>query len=194
MRLRLIVTQGHGHNAKLWIVPVPFDCGDPQHFAYGLGMQPSPDPSQTTTPAAIQRFYDAIGTDLDDLRRCGRLTAADALTAATGHHFNAAGVPHYFTGDVMANFVLIHLNAKQRDDFAERYVGQVPTLDEYLDSHAHFGRDNYGPSSPRTHRSPFDLKQIRFLEAFRSIDFVPNDVPDARFINLERVWRPEVPT
>lgn len=135
----------------------------------------------------ITALYEAIAKDLEDLRTTGRVRAADALSAATGQHFNAAVVPHYFTGDVDARFVLVHLNAKQVDNFDPAYTGPVPTLDAYVDAHAHFGRDNYGPTSPRTHRSPFDYKQIRFLQAFGSIDFVPDDAPDARFVNLERV-------
>jgi hypothetical protein len=145
--------------------------------------------NQLTPPrlSTAKRLYDAIETDLTDLREHGRIDAADKLTAATGHHFNSAAVPHYYTGDVAAKFVLIHLNPKQADNTDSRYVGTVPTLASYLDSHAHFGRDSYGPNSPRTHRSPFDHKQIRFLRPFGSIDFVPDDAPDATFINLERV-------
>jgi hypothetical protein len=40
-----------------------------------------------------------------------------------------------------------------------------------------------GRSSSRTHRSPFDHKQIRFLRPFGVIDFVNAD----QFLNLERV-------
>lgn len=172
-----------GHAPKLWIGCAAIDCGS---AAFRLASW-AVSPAKPSGAPMIKSLYNAIETDLADLREHGRMSAADQLAASTGHHFNSAAVPHYFTGDVAARFVLVHLNPKQADDFTERYVGEVPTLASYLDAHAHFGRDAYGPKSPRKHRSRFDHKQIRFVEAFGSIEFVPDNAPDATFINLERV-------
>jgi hypothetical protein len=41
------------------------------------------------------------------------LSAAHRLTTATGQHFNADRLPQYFTGDLDAPVVLVHLNHKQ---------------------------------------------------------------------------------
>lgn len=83
----------------------------------------------------------------------------------------------------------MHLNPKQPDDTAERYEGPWPieTFEQYFDVSRHFGNRMYGIESPRTHRSPFDRKQIRFLRPFEVIDFVGGEGPGAVFTNLERV-------
>jgi hypothetical protein len=129
----------------------------------------------------------AIAQDLEDLRTHGRMRAADELSLRTGQHFNATTLPLYFTGDLNAQLVLVHLNPKQGNDHAARCTGHVPALDEYMAQHASFGRRMYGQASGRTHQSPFDHKQIRFLRPFGLIDLLAEDAPDARFTNLERV-------
>jgi hypothetical protein len=134
-------------------------------------------------------LLDDIRADLNDLARIGRVSRADELSRATGQQFHATAVPQYFTGDLSAPLVLVHLNPKQdgRRPGRDRYTGPVPTLDGYLDEYTLFGRGRYGPSSPRTHRSPFDHKQIRFLRPFNAINFIGEDEPDARSTNLQRV-------
>jgi hypothetical protein len=129
----------------------------------------------------------AIEQDLADLRERGRMTAAEALSRQVGRHFNAATMPLYFTGDLAALVVLVHLNPKQADAPDGRWHGPVPSVEKYLDDHRHFGRHAYGAESRRTHRSPFDHKQIRFLRPFGVINFVPDDCPGARYVNLERI-------
>lgn len=128
-----------------------------------------------------------IEADLSDLRDRGRMRGAETLSRASGHHFNAATLPQYFTGDLASPVVLVHLNPKQKDAPDGVFRGQVPSLEQHLDDHQFFGRHKYGPRSPRTHRSPFDHKQIRFLRPFDAIDFLPESAPDARYGNLERV-------
>ena len=49
------------------------------------------------------------------------------------------------------------------------------SFEEHFDAYRRFGAGMYGPDSPRTHRSPFDHKQIRFLRPFGVIDFVEDD-------------------
>jgi hypothetical protein len=127
--------------------------------------------------------------DLEEFLAARTISRARRLAAATGQHFNADRLPQFFTGDLDGPVVLVHLNPKQ----ANAPV-QVPgwdtttrTLEEYFDACRHFGARMYGPSSPRTHRSPFDLKQIRFLQPLDVIDFVQEHSSEDRFTNLERV-------
>lgn len=131
----------------------------------------------------------AIERDLADLRSRGRTGGAVALREASGMHFNATSRPQYFTGDLAARFVLVHLNPKQTDDTADESVDDMPfgTVEEYLDWYTTFGARHYGAASPRAHRSPFDLKQIRFIRPFGDVAFVPDEHPDAHWVNLERV-------
>jgi hypothetical protein len=95
----------------------------------------------------------------------------------------------YFTGDLDAEVVLVHLNPRQGlpapavDADRGRYGG----FEDYFDAHRRFGHHNYGAHSQRQHRSPFDHKQIRFLRPFHVIDFVDEATAEDRFNNLERV-------
>jgi hypothetical protein len=128
----------------------------------------------------------AIDADLQDLAVHGYMRSAVDLSTATGQHFNSASLPHYFTGDLSAGIVLVHLNPKQLELPPEaRWEGPTPSLEQYIDDFSHFGRRMYGPSSPRSHRSPFDHKQVRFLRPFGVIEFVPDDSPGAKYRNLE---------
>lgn len=127
-----------------------------------------------------------IDSDLHQLRVPGRMRKADGLKAESGQHFNATTLPLYFTGDVAAAMVLVHLNPKQADDHSERYVGDIPTADEYIQRNAHFGREVYGPESPRTYRSRFDRRQVQFLREFGVINFLPETDNEAIYTNLER--------
>ena len=134
----------------------------------------------------LEAFKEAVRTDLDDLRN-GRMDKAVMLTATTGQHFNSTTLPMYFTGAPQARLVLIHLNPKQHNDHAPRRIDQqaIPTFEQYWADHQTFGNRMYGSSSPRTHKSPFDHKQIRFLRPFGTIPFVHEQTRNDRFINLE---------
>jgi len=89
----------------------------------------------------------------------------------------------------MQDLVLVHLNPKQRDNLAPVYQGPLwlPTFDAYIDYHQHFGKHHYGSQSQRTHKSPFDHKQIRFLRPFGVINFVEQKAKEDTYTNLERV-------
>jgi hypothetical protein len=95
----------------------------------------------------------------------------------------------FFTGNWQARAVLVHLNPKQRDNYADGYEGELGlrTAADYVDHHAHFGARVYGPAWPRSHRSGFDHKQIRVLRPFDVIEFLPETDREAVFTNLERV-------
>jgi hypothetical protein len=85
--------------------------------------------------------------------------------------------------------VLVHLNPKQATIPMPPpgWQATVRTLEDYFNWYRHFGARMYGPSSPRTHRSPFDHKQLRFLRPLHVIDFVQERTGDDRFTNLERM-------
>lgn len=134
----------------------------------------------------FEAFEEAIRADLDDLRN-GSMEKAVELSAQTRQHFNATTLPMYFTGAPDARLILIHLNPKQPNIYAPIPNAQlsVPTFEQYWSNHKTFGNQMYGSSSPRTHKSPFDHKQIRFLRPFGTIPFVHEHTADDRFKNLE---------
>jgi len=135
-------------------------------------------------------LLDEMRTDVEELLDTGSMAAAQELAAATGEHFNHNEPPLFFTGDLDASFVLVHLNPKQRDVTSNEPANALPfeSFEEYFDICRHFGARMYGPDSSRTHRSQFDRKQIRFLEPFGVIEFVEEKGKEDRFTNLERVF------
>lgn len=98
--------------------------------------------------------------------------------------------PHFFTGDLDSDLVLIHLNPKRKLDsktnkypkFSAKDSG-FNNFEDYINYYSNFGKINYGFKSKRKHKSPFDHKQIRFLKPF---NLLPLDNSD-RFLNLENV-------
>jgi len=134
------------------------------------------------------RLMSEMRGDIGELLEAGSMTKARELADATGEHFNDSRPPLFFTGDVDASFVLVHLNPKQPNTRSDRPRGPTPfeTFEEYFDVCRHFGGRMYGSSSLRRHRSPFDHKQIQFLRPFEVIDFVEEQSREDRFTNLER--------
>lgn len=145
---------------------------------------------ETIAPYAARygHFLNEIEADLNELSETGVISRARTLSRRTGQHFNHNEYPMYFTGDLDSPFVLVHLNPKQADNPADRFSGNhsFGDLDDYFAAHRHFGAIRYGPASPRTHKSAFDHKQVRFLRPFRVIDFVDGQGGEDRFVNLER--------
>ena len=138
---------------------------------------------------AVHAFAVEDAGDLQEFRAASTISRARQLAEATGQHFNADRLPQYFTGDLDGPVVLVHLNPKQANAPAPPSGWQTTarTLEEYFDACRHFGARMYGPSSPRTHRSRFDDKQIQFLRPLGVIDFVQGHNGEDRFTNLERV-------
>ena len=130
--------------------------------------------------------------DLAEFLATGSIDGARRLTAATGQHFNADRLPQFFTGDLDAPVVLMHLNPKQANGpipipmQSSEWQTTARSLAGYFDACRYFGARMYGPSSRRTHRSPFDHKQLRFLRPLGVIDFVQERCRTDRFVNLER--------
>jgi len=137
----------------------------------------------------IQTYFDNMRRDVEEFIKTGRVQKAIELSQETGHHFNWSEAPQYFVGKLDAKFVMIHLNPKQKDVFVDRFSGvlQWEDFDDYFSYHTNFGNLKYGKDSDRTHKSPFDHKQIRFLKVFDVIDFVAEKTQEDKFLNLERV-------
>ncbi|NNJ10122.1 hypothetical protein EKD04_007265 [Chloroflexales bacterium ZM16-3] len=137
----------------------------------------------------FETFKNIIRTDLDEFLATRKMQRAIDLSQLTGQHFNHSEYPMYFTGKLDARMVLVHLNPKHRNSDALTYTGSLwlPNFETYFTYHQRFGQTLYGPTAPRTHKSRFDHKQIRFLTPFGIIPFVEERSRDDRFTNLERV-------
>lgn len=125
--------------------------------------------------------------DVEELLATRQISRAKELSAATGQRFNHSEFPMYFTGNLDASIVLVHLNPKQPDLEQELYEGDFgfASFEEYFDAHAHFGEYAYGSRSTGDHYSRFDAKQVRFLRPSGLIDFLDEDQPRAKETNLE---------
>jgi hypothetical protein len=145
------------------------------------------------TIADYERRYPAfmreMRADIEELLATGRMSRAVELSRSTGQHLNHATFPMFFTGDLDADFVLVHLNPKQDVERSDRLEPPLPydSFEDYFDGHHRFGRRHYGPAAPGRHYSRFDGKQVVFARPFRVIDFVDESTPRGKLENLERV-------
>jgi hypothetical protein len=137
----------------------------------------------------FEKFKEIIRQDIEEFIATGRLSKAVELSAKTGQHFNHNEYPLYFTGKLDAKIVLVHLNPKQKNNYADVYKGalSLESFEDYFDYHQNFGMYKYGKATSRTHKSPFDHKQIRFLKQFGVINFVEVETKEDVYTNLERV-------
>lgn len=125
-------------------------------------------------------------SDIEEFHLSRKISRAKELSELTGMHVNHNEYPSYFFGDPQAKFVLIHLNPKQQDNKSDKYEGNLKfaSFDEYFKFHRYYGKIHYGEHSDKTLKSPFDLKQIRFIKPFNVIEF---DDTDSKYVNLEKV-------
>lgn len=78
--------------------------------------------------------------------------------------------PGFFTGKIDAELVLVHLNPKRNKNLWNQKC-VFPNFQNYWEHATHFGKITYGENSSKTHSSPFDQKQVRFLEPFGILPF-----------------------
>jgi hypothetical protein len=134
------------------------------------------------------RLLTEIRRDVGELIKTGVMEPARDLSDRTGLHFNASEWPLFFTGDPNSQFVLVHLNPKEKDStgpFASR--GRYKDVDDYIAGHQRYGARTYGAEATSAHKSPFDHKQLRFARPFGAIAFVEEQGRADRLVNLERV-------
>lgn len=134
----------------------------------------------------MDKLIKAMKSDFEELHKNRQMSRAKLLSEQTGMHVNDNEYPAYFFGDPQARFVLVHLNPKQQDNKSNRYEGNLKyaNFDEYFNYHRYYGKIHYGKNTKKKLKSPFDLKQIRFIKPFNIIDF---DDSDNKYPNLEKV-------
>lgn len=134
----------------------------------------------------MEKLIRVMKSDFEEFNLNREISRAKALSDITGMHVNHNEYPAYFFGDPKANFVLVHLNPKQQDNLSDKYKGNLKfkKFDDYFNFHKYYGKVHYGEHSDQTLKSPFDLKQIRFIKPFNIIEF---DGSDSKYLNLEKV-------
>ena len=125
-------------------------------------------------------FKQIVRKNFDEWETQGFCQEAVNLNKNIGEDYFDTAQPHFFTGDIHSKLVLVHLNPKRNKNI----WGKKCEIDfaDYWENSVHFGKKVYGKNSPRTHKSPFDHKQVRFLKPFGILPF-KNDV----YHNLEVV-------
>ena len=126
-------------------------------------------------------YQSVIEKDFEEWRTTGFCSKAKKLNEVLAQEYFDTSNPHYFTGDLEAEMVLVHLNPKRNEsDFYKK--SQFKNFSEYWNFYEKFGEKHYGEASSRTHKSPFDSKQIRFLKPFKIFNFSEDN-----YINLQTV-------
>ena len=128
----------------------------------------------------MENFKKNIQYNFNEWKEQGKCSQAIELNKKIGGEYFCESNPHFFTGDLSADLVLVHLNPKRnKNKVSGLYDVERPkfnSFEEYFDYFSYFGRYNYGENSERTHKSPFDKKQIRFLKPLNILPFSGNDI------------------
>ncbi len=128
----------------------------------------------------MEEFKKNIQSNFNEWKEHGKCSQAIELNKNIGGEYFCESNPHFFTGDLSADLVLVHLNPKRnKSKVSGVYDVEKPrfnSFEEYFDYFRYFGRNNYGKNSERTHKSPFDKKQIRFLKPLNILPFTGNDI------------------
>lgn len=107
--------------------------------------------------------------------KCSDAVRLNNLISDSEKYFDETN-PGFFYGDLKAPLVLVHLNPKRGENDAPVYNTKFKSFDEFWTYYTFFGKNKYGnidPSNPPYKK--FDLKQIRFLKAFRILPFTNNN-------------------
>jgi hypothetical protein len=137
-----------------------------------------------------EEFLRRVKNTFLDWEKLGFCPEAVALNENIGTAYFGITNPHFFTGDLNAELVLIHLNPKRNMDKQTKSYSRYnsaeagfQSFEHYLNHYINFGKNHYGEDSKRNHKSPFDHKQIRFI---RPLEVLPLNSPD-KFENLVNV-------
>ena len=128
----------------------------------------------------MEKFKKNIQSNFNEWKEQGKCSQAIGLNKKIGGEYFCESNPHFFTGDLNADLVLVHLNPKRnKNNTTKKFDIEKPkfdTFEAYFDYFRYFGKNNYGEQSARTHKSPFDKKQIRFLKPLNILPFTGNDI------------------
>jgi len=128
----------------------------------------------------MEKFINNIQSNFNEWKEYGKCKQAIELNKIIGSDYFCESNPHFFTGDLTADLVLVHLNPKRnKNKISGTYDIEKPkfnSFEEYFDYFRYFGRNNYGEISKRQHKSPFDKKQVRFLKSLNILPFTGNDI------------------
>ena len=128
----------------------------------------------------MNNFKEIVEQDFNYWKYTEECHNAVQLNEKIGEKYFDVSAPHYFTGDLNAKAVLIHLNPKRNTESWGKRCG-YKTFSEYWDYYSNFGKNEYGIESERKSKSNFDSKQVRFLKPFNVLPFKNGD----DFYNLE---------
>jgi hypothetical protein len=115
-------------------------------------------------------FKEEVKKNFEEWKTLGYCNEAVELNKKIGTDYFDVCAPGLFTGDVHAKLVMVHLNPKRNKCQWDKKCN-FPNFDAYWEYSAKFGANVYGTNSKRTHKSPFDQKQIRFLKPFDILPF-----------------------
>jgi hypothetical protein len=125
-------------------------------------------------------YLKILQKNYNDWNLKGYCEEAQKINDKIGTEYFCVSNPHFFTGDLEADLVLVHLNPKRNKNIltAKYDLEKNPfkTFEDYFQSYRFFGKKHYGIDSPRIHKSPFDKKQIRFIKPLNILPFTNSDI------------------
>ncbi len=127
-------------------------------------------------------YKEKVEVVFNQWKEYGTCEDANILNEKIGVEYFDTTNPQFFTGNIDAEVVLIHLNPKRNQDKWNKKC-TFSDFQSYWDFYENFGKNHYGNNSPRKNKSKFDSKQVRFL---RPLEVLPINNED-HFKNIENV-------
>lgn len=132
----------------------------------------------------MKELKENMRKDYEQYLKNGYCTGAKELNGRIGEDYFDVTNPHYFTGKLDAEVVVINLNPK-RDINQQGQKVQFDDFEKYWEHYTKFGIINYDPENKSQHKSAFDQKQVRFFKAIGLLDLLDNSNNKRK--NLQRV-------
>lgn len=117
----------------------------------------------------FEDFKKVISEELDSYNELGCCKAARELAESSKQEFNYKKFPHYFTGDLEADLVMINLNPKDGKGGYEKFSN----WEEYSEFYSSFGRRKH--IEEEGFKSRFDENQLCFYKGFGGIEFLDDN-------------------
>ena len=138
----------------------------------------------------MKEYLNYIKETLSQVGEQGYCEGAKQLNERIGKGYFDITSPHFFTGNLNAELVMVQLNAKR----AKTEYNKTQELDynDYMQYYSNYGRLTYGGNN-KVWKSAFDQKMIRFLKPLEILPFKGELMSDLEIVCDEKLQLELVP-
>ncbi len=138
----------------------------------------------------MNNYLKYIQEVLGQLNNKGYCEDAKLLNEKIGNNYFDTSSPHFFTGNLNAELVMVQLNAKREK--SEFNKPKVVNYEKYIEDCTNYGRHTYGGVG-KSWKSAFDQKMIRFLKPLEILPFTGEIMNDLEIVSDKKLQLELVP-